>query len=84
MQRYLIFDDATKQLKGFLEVATTIESEADAIGALEGLKIPADEFPVLAEGTTLQLNSDGTWGEVALPIEAAPAAPPDPEPLQTP
>ena len=67
MQRHLIFDDTTKQLKGFLEVPANTESEAESIGALEGIKISVDEFPILAEGTTLQLNSDGTWGVVALP-----------------
>ena len=72
MQRHLIFDDTTKQLKGFLEVPATTESEAESIGALEGIKISVDEFPILAEGTTLQLNGNGTWGVVALPVAEAP------------
>ena len=65
MQRYLIFDETTKQLKGFLEVPTS--AEAENMSAINGTLIPVDAFPVLAEGTTLQLNSDGTWGEVTLP-----------------
>ena len=72
MQRHLIFDDTTKQLKGFLGVPATTESEAESIGALEGIKISVDEFPILAEGTTLQLNGNGTWGVVALPVAEAP------------
>ena len=72
MQRHLIFDDTTKQLKGFLEVPTSTESETENIGALEGIKISVDEFPILAEGTTLQLNGNGTWGVVALPVAEAP------------
>jgi len=72
MQRYLIFDEVSKMLKGFLEVPTSTESETENIGALEGVKVRTDDFPILAEGTTLQLNGNGTWGVVALPVAEAP------------
>ena len=57
---------------GLPEVPATTESEAESIGALEGIKISVDEFPILAEGTTLQLNGSGTWGVVGLPVAGAP------------
>ena len=75
--KHLVFDEEKGSLKGFFE---TLNEDTSINGKL----ISVDEFPTLTEGTTLQLNNDGTWGEVALPIEAAPAAPPDPEPPQTP
>lgn len=64
MQRYLVFDEVSGNLKGFLEVPTIAED----ITVFVGVKIPIEEFPLIAEGTTLQLNTDGTWGTITLPI----------------
>ena len=76
MQRYLIFDEVSKMLKGFLEVPIAIKD----ITTVLGVKIPIEEFPLIAEGTTLWINSsDNSWSEIALPaIETTP--PPNPEP----
>ena len=75
MQRYLIFDEVSKMLKGFLEVPIDIKD----ITTVLGVKIPIEEFPLIAEGTTLQLNADNTWSEIALPaIETTPPLNPEP------
>ena len=68
MQRYLVFDEISGMLKGFLEVPTI--TEAEDITVFVGVKIPIEEFPLIAEGTTLQMNSDNTWSVVALVLPA--------------
>lgn len=62
MQRYLIFDENAKMLAGFLEVP--LSDEGENLDHVNGLKILVDEFPAITEGTTPQLNADGTWGVV--------------------
>ena len=82
MQRYLIFDEVSKMLKGFLEVPIDIKD----ITTVLGVKIPIEEFPLIAEGTTLWINSsDNSWDMKVLPaIETELAESTELPPLQNP
>ena len=70
--KYLLFNPETNYLIGFYE---TLNNDTSINGRL----VQVSEFPLLAEGTTLQLNADNTWSEIALPaIETTPPLNPEP------
>ena len=70
--KYLLFNPETNYLIGFYE---TLNNDT----SINGWLVQVSEFPLLAEGTTLQLNADNTWSEIALPaIETTPPLNPEP------